>query len=71
MLVYAYRLVEGDRITGTVRATVADVKNRMEETVTVEFSNGVSKDFPGNKFLNVSHRVAVPRPKYKPEHKKS
>lgn len=70
MLVYAYRLVEGDRITGTVRATVKDVRNRMADTVTVEFSNGVSKDFPGNKFLNVSHRVPTLRPAYKPEHKK-
>jgi hypothetical protein len=28
MLVYAYRLVKGDRISGTV-AAVADVKDRM------------------------------------------
>lgn len=70
MLMYAYRLVNGDRITGTVRATVDDVKNRMAETVTVEFSNGVSKDFPGNQFMNISHRPGgVARPKYKPEHK--
>lgn len=69
MLVYAYRLVEGDRITGTVKATVKDVKNRNADEVTVEFSNGVLKSYRGNAFLNVSHRPAVARPRYKPEHR--
>lgn len=67
MLVYAYRLVKGDRITGTV-ANVAEVKNRDADTITVEFANGHSTEYPASKFLNVSHRAGVARPRYRPEH---
>lgn len=68
MLIYAYRLVNGDRISGTV-AAVEDVKNRTGNIVTVEFKNGHSTDYPADKFLNVSHRPPVARPRYRPEHK--
>jgi hypothetical protein len=68
MLVYAYRLVKGDRISG-VPADVTDVKNRNADLVKVYFANGHETEYPFDKFLNVSHRAGVARPRYRPEHR--
>jgi hypothetical protein len=67
MLMYAYRLVEGDRVA-RMPTVIKKVEGRNTDTVTVEFTNGFTTTYEADSVLNISARSA-PRPKYKPEHK--
>lgn len=67
MLVYAYRIVQGDRVSGTP-APVEAVENRNGDEVVIKYQNGHSQPYRANAFLNVSHRPGVRRPRYRPEH---
>lgn len=67
-LIHAYRIVNGDRIKGTM-ALVDKTEILSENEVEIYFKNGVSKTFRHDQILTVSNRNGAIRPKYKQNHR--